>query len=153
MIPGLLVAYKFFPFLPKETASYMLFCVCSSWYHAMNIFRPRAMNMGSFKLDILSQMFACICNSQLLASRAVISVAFSIFSFVNFGSLPHHVPYVASGASIVIANGGHHESLRYWMICFATFVVSKFFKIPYGHSAFHLIGHKAIALYWISLLK
>lgn len=153
MVPGYFIGAQFFTFLPTETISYMVFCTCSIYYHMWNAVRPHQHNAHAFKTDILSQLLACVCNSQAIIHQFFIFIAFTFFSMINVARFPKEMSYAVSGASITLASSSSYDSLAYWFLSFVAFGVSKRFKIPYSHGLFHILGHKAVVAYWLSLMR
>ena len=138
MIPGMFICGHSIGII-----SYRLFCYCSCTYHCAKALLSRKKIVHTLqRIDLLSQLVACLCNARFAPNKYAILLCMLISFRIN---LEHSKKkdVMLNGLCIILSNGCHIKSLYLWMGVIGCSVISNWTGWQFFHSLMHLIGQEA----------
>lgn len=142
MVPGLMMAAYFVPWLPRQAMSYMLFCIFSVNYHIAKQYDSSWKDIA-FNYDILSQLVACMYNADGYGKFFV----FPYWWFALNGTRNRKLVYTVNAICILLTVYPCASAFNYMLLAFM-FFLGGLYGFPCMHGLFHIFGHVSVYMYW-----
>ena len=161
MVPGIVMALamgRSKKYAPVKAAvyAYIITCSASITYHLHNYyygFDPRFLRLDFFGQNI--GMWTGMAVSPFGIPGAIALAPFSCLSLVltNLKSAKEAFLAELTTAAGILVSVAYKPSLLYtWCVTFLVYMVRKFRKNPYSHSAFHMLLHVGMYQYYRGLV-